>query len=320
MLTINVDTLIIGAGPAGLQAGIYSTSEGFSTLIIERDKIGGQIRQTPKLENLAGQSAKGVSGPVFANKMKGQCQALGATFMRGSVTSLDKQDDGSCCAVVADSNGGQFKVIAKVIIIGTGATWRKLDVHGVDKNLGGSFHYGPFMSMKVEKGKRYVVVGGGNSSGQAIISLAEHAEHVTVLARSGLSKMSAYLIERINNADNVEVIETTVSEVHADGVTTTSGERVKAEHTFFAGGMVPNTSFLVNSPIELDDSGFVLTGNNESGLTTQTNVPNVFAIGDVRANVWRKSVGNAIADANTVTSEIFRYLETKTIELSANFE
>lgn len=319
MLTINADVVIVGGGPAGLQAAIYSASEGFSTVLIERERLGGQIGQTPKLENLVGQDAKGVSGPQFALKMKRQANALGVMFVQGNVNELQKKEGNVCCVLLTNKQGVTMKVDARIIIVASGATWRKLDVAGVAAQLGKTFHYGPFMTMKVPKGKRYVVVGGGNSAGQAIISLAEHAESVTVLARSGLSKMSQYLINRIQANPKVKIIRDGISDVNANGCITTGGQHIVADYTFFAGGMVPNTSFLMDGPLNLDENGFILTGVNTQ-FTTQTNIENVFAIGDVRANVWRKSVGNAIADANTVTSEIFRYLETKTAELSANFE
>lgn len=316
MLSINADVVIVGGGPAGLQAAIYAASEGFSTVIIERDKVGGQIRQTPKLENLAGQNPNGVSGPKFAGTMKRQCDALGVHFQFGRVESVRKSD-GVCCVIVANKNGVKVELNGRIVIVATGANWRKLDVPGVKEHLNKSFHYGPHHSMRVEKGGRYVVVGGGNSSGQAIISLSNHAEQVTVLARSGLNNMSQYLIDRIEASDNVTVIQDSVSEVHADGVTTASGQRIKANHTYFAGGMVPNSDFVAGT-LDLDEQGFIITGKGDFSL--QTNIPNVFAIGDIRSDVWRKSVGNAIADANTVTSEIFRYLATKSVQLSANFE
>jgi thioredoxin reductase (NADPH) len=138
-----------------------------------------------------------------------------------------------------------------------------------------------------------------------------------VLARSGLNNMSQYLIDRINASDNVTVYKETVAEVTATGVITSTGRQVKADHTYFAGGMTPNSDFL-RGVIDTDENGFVKTGSGK--FTLQTNIDNVFAIGDIRADVWRKSVGNAIADANTVTSEMFRYLETKSVQLSANFE
>lgn len=319
MLTVTADVVIVGAGPAGLQAAIYAASEGFTTVVVERDKVGGQIGQTPKLENFAGQSEKGVSGPIFAAKMKRQAVALGVMFLAGNVTELRRQSSDDCCLIMVNRNGVEMELHSKVIILATGATWRKLDAHGVADQFGKTFFYGPFMTMRVPHGKRYTVVGGGNSAGQAIIALAEHAESVTVLARSGLSKMSQYLINRINAKANIKVEKEGVAEVHGDCVVTTGGNRVACDYTFFAGGMVPNSAFLVNSEVKLDNNGFILTGEN-GRLSTQTSVDNVFAIGDVRANVWRKSVGNAIADANTVTSEIFRYLETKTAELSANAE
>lgn len=315
MLTIQADVVIVGGGPAGMQAAIYAASEGFSTIVIEKDKLGGQIRQTPKLENFAGQEAKGVSGPTFVNRMKKQCEALGVHFVQGEVEGLT--DENNICCVLMVSNGTKAKVYGKAVIVATGATWKKLDVPGVQEQLNKSFRYGPHHTMRVKKGGRYIVIGGGNSSGQAIISLAEHAEKVFVLARSGLNNMSQYLINRIEASNNVEVIKgEQIIAVHHDGVTT-NANRYYADHIYFAGGMTANTAGLQNK-LELDNNGFIVTGKGKFSL--QTNIPNVFAIGDVRSDVLRRSVGNAIADANRVIAEIFRYFETKTDELSANSE
>jgi thioredoxin reductase (NADPH) len=313
MLTIQTDVVIIGGGPAGMQAGIYAASEGFSTVIIEKGELGGQIRQTPKLENFAGQSEKGVSGPTFVGRMKKQCEALGVHFIGGEVKILAEENN-TCCVVMV-SNGIKAKIYGRAVIIATGATWKQLDVPGVQEQLNKTFHYGPHHTMRVKKGGSYIVIGGGNSSGQAIISLAEHAEKVYVLARSGLNSMSQYLINRISTSPNVDVITgQRIIAVHRDGITTNAA-RYYADHTYFAGGMKTNTQF-VNGFIETDDNGFIITGKGEFSL--QTSVPNIFAIGDVREGVWRRTVGNAIADANKVTAEIFRFFETKSGELSAN--
>lgn len=317
MLTINSDIAIIGAGPGGMQAAIYAASEGFSTVVLERDKIGGQIGQTPRLENFLGQEAEGVSGPKFAHRMRKQAEALGVMFQFVNVDSV-KEIGNTCCVITTDKNGVRYRVEAKVIIVASGATWRKLSVPGSVERLHKNFHYGPYHSMQVSKGGVYTVIGGGNSSGQAIIQLGEHAQRVDVLARSGLNNMSQYLIDRINNNPNISVhVGVTVASIDKHGVTTNHGDHIVSDHIYFAGGMIPNSGFL-SGTINLDANGFVITGEHDFSL--QTNQPNVFAIGDIRANVWRKSVGNAVADANTVISEIFRYLDAKSAKLSANAE
>lgn len=308
MFNLTSDILIVGAGPAGLQAAIYCASEGFDTVVIERDTIGGQIRQTPRLENFIGQAAHGVSGPAFINKGRKQAEALGVRFVKGNVTGLNRTDMDCCLWMMQDG----YRVEAqahKAVILAPGSTWRKLNVPGVARWLHHTFHYGPFHTMRVEKGRRYVVVGGGNSSGQAIITLAEHAQKVYVAARSGLNMMSQYLISRITNMPNVEVInDVTVTRVYKNGVKLSNGRKLDAEHTYFAAGTAPNTSFLPGNM--LDDSGFIKTGIN-GALSMQTVIPNVFAIGDARANVMRRSVGNAVSDANQVMSEVFAYINMR---------
>lgn len=316
MLRLDAEIVIVGGGPAGLQAAIYAASEGFATVVIERDKVGGQILQTPKLENFIGQNAQGVSGPTFINKAKRQASALGVHFQAGDVTAIDKMANGQCCLVMVARDGKAMQVSAsKAIILAVGATWRKLDAPGATEQLGKSFHYGPFHTMKVERGGKYIVVGGGNSSGQAIISLAEHAERVYVVARSGFNMMSKYLIDRIEAASNIHVIKgQQVETVYSDGVRLNNGTRLYANHTYFAAGMIPNTQFLPE--YMKDETGFIKTGG--AAMSMQTSIPNVFAIGDARANVWRRTVGNATADANQVISEIFKYLDMKAVGAGAS--
>lgn len=305
MFAVTSEIAIVGGGPAGLQAAIYAASEGFDTIVIERGVIGGQIRQTPKLENFIGQSDKGVSGQVFINKAKNQAEALGARFIKGEVQNLNVTK-GDCCPILV-KNGYKTEVRAsKAIILAPGSTWRRLNVPGVDAHLNDTFHYGPFMTMRVDKGLNYAVIGGGNSSGQAIITLAAHARKVYVIARRGLNMMSQYLINRIKAMPNVEVIEQEVSSVYKDYLVLTNRKKVRVNHTFFAGGTIPNTSFL---PADiLDDKGFIKTGGQ---LATQTAIDKVFAIGDARSGVLRRSVGNAISDANTVMADIFNYINMR---------
>jgi thioredoxin reductase (NADPH) len=303
MLTMQADVIIVGGGPAGLQAGIYTTSEGFSTIVLEGNRIGGQIVQTPKLENFMGQSPNGISGPAFISKIKRQAVALGVMFQSGKVNFLECDSDG-CKRILFKHNGQDCCAIGRIVILAVGVTWKTFNAIGVEEHLNKTFHYGPYRSMSVKKGGRYVVVGGGNSSGQAIVELAAHAERVTVLARSGFNTMSRYLIDRITTAKNIGVINgETISEVKPDGILTTGNEFIPCDHTFFASGMTPNTEWI---ELDKDERGFIKTGQRD--LTTQTKVANVFCIGDARANVFRRNVGNAVADANTVTSEIFRFL------------
>lgn len=297
---MNPDIAIIGGGPAGLQTAIYCASEGFSTVVVEKDKIGGQIRQTPLLENFAGQPAQGVSGPRFVGKMKRQALAMGAEFFSGDVNHL------SVGGGVYGRNGRDtFAILPRVCIIASGAQWRALD-----EDSAGYLYRGPYASMREKQsGGRYVVIGGGNSAGQCIMQLAPIAKKITVLVRSGLRRMSQYLVDRIMGQAHISVVQGEVGSVSARSLITQDGRKIPFDKGYFCGGTVPNASF-ANSKIKRDSSGFVIVGKNKFSL--QTTLDNVFAIGDVRSGVWRRSVGNAIADSNEVMAEIFRFLDTHT--------
>jgi thioredoxin reductase (NADPH) len=291
------DVAIIGGGPAGLQSAIYTASEGFSTVVIEGKHIGGQIHDSPKLENFGGQSALGVSGPTFAGTLHAQAQALGAEFTQASVVGVVPSVKG--IRVVLEESG---VVRAKCGIIATGVTYNVPKVLGLDARIKeGRAFVGPFRCMSVEQGKSYCVLGGGNSAGQAIISLAEHAKRVVVLCRGSI-KMSAYLQERIFAAKNVEVWQNVkVNLVSTRGVKASNEQHFTVDYTFVCTGNVPNTAPFHN--IDRDEQGFIKVDNEY-----RTSLPNVYAIGDVRSGVKRRSVGSAVGDAATCTAFLHDHL------------
>lgn len=298
------DVAVIGAGPGGMQAAIFAASEGLSTCIVERDKIGGQIGQTPRLENLVGHNGAGISGPELAENMRSQAAAFGATFITGEAVSISTNENRILCFM---ANGSIVE--SKVVVIASGASWNKFNVPGVASLLGVRVHYGPFHCMSVEKRLRYAVIGGGNSSGQAIMELAQHATTVEVVTRSSV-KCSAYLKERIARSPNVRThYDVEVARIIDAGthciLLLSNGERVLVDHTFFCGGLTPSTSWLAGR-INLDENGYILT--NEGG--NATSMRGVFALGDCRKSSYRKSVANSIGDASNVITQIHRYLDS----------
>lgn len=292
------DVAIIGAGPAGLQSAIYTASEGLSTVVLEGKHIGGQIHDTPKLENFGGQSVDGVSGPTFTRKLHKQAAALGAEFQSVKVHRILSSNQG--VRIVTDNT----VMRARSAIIATGVTYNVPKIEGLDARIAsGKAFVGPFRCMTVEKEKSYCVLGGGNSAGQAIISLAEHAYRVVVLCR-GTIKMSAYLTERINSALNVEVFENvTVSAIERDGVRldNENGRKFYINFTFVCTGNTPNTSNFAN--IDRDEQGFI-----KVDAEYRTSLPGVYAVGDVRSGVKRRSVGNAVGDASGCTAYLHDHL------------
>lgn len=317
---MQADVVIIGGGPGGLQAAIYCASEGLSTIIIEKDKIGGQIRETPLLENFAGLKAGGVTGQTFANTMKKEAASFGTQFVKAEVLSVDRYgihnpiDSGDWRAV--RTTAGTF--FGRVVVIACGARWAPVPMSGdVHSMMGREVYYGPYMARFVDKGKDYVVVGGGNSSGQAIIDLAAHARNVYVVLRSDL-KCSQYLYDRMMQNPRVQLLRQSECESiwrESDRCVLTvrraNGRQtdLHSDFVFLCAGTIPNSESFKHV-LDTDDNGFILTGGFGKP-SHETSLPGVFAIGDVRSGAPRRSVGNAIGDASAVASQIHAYLTTQ---------
>jgi thioredoxin reductase (NADPH) len=284
-----MEVTIIGAGPAGLQAAIYSASEGMETLVVEGNHIGGQIHDTPKLENFAGQSPHGVSGPAFTRKLRQQALSLGATFKMANVTSIKSGSRG----LVLKASGELLRT--RTAIIATGVTYNVPTITGLQQKIkAGKAFVGPFRCMSVERGKTYTILGGGNSAGQAILSLSSHAKRVYVLTRS-MIKMSQYLQERISKQKNVQIVTNAMGQAEQ--------YMALADYTFVCAGNSPNVKQFTN--LSRDAGGYIRTD-----AEYRTSMPGVYAIGDVRANVKRRSVGNAIGDASACTAFLHDHLDS----------
>lgn len=299
------DVAIIGSGPGGLQSAIFCGSEGLKTIIIEKGKIGGQIADTPKLENFAGQSAKGISGPTFTRKLREQAESFGVTFLADEISGLERRLN-----LVVNGNKGVVK--SRSVIIATGATYVIPEIEGIkDDSVKGLVHIGPYncMSVKENNYHPFMVVGGGNSAGQCALHLAQYG-NVTMVIRNSL-KTSLYLTERLRKHENIEIMENT--EVERVQVKTWDtkylecnlgkmGSRFAADGLYICTGNTPNSqAFNVGK----DMGGFIIT-NHE----LQTNKSGIFAIGDVRSNCPRRSVANAIGDASSVTAHVHSYLQS----------
>jgi thioredoxin reductase (NADPH) len=296
------DVLIFGSGPAGLSAAIYGASEGLRVLVIERDgHLGGQIRNTSALENLAG-FPNGITGLAFVNRSYRQARRFGATFQDSvHIERVEPNGSGFYAFVGRDA-----LCHAQAIFMGTGLEFNRLpampDIPGV--------HYGHAVHTGAEK-QRVAVVGGGNSAGQAVVYLAEHAEHVTVIVRGDDLKasMSSYLRERITSAPNVHI------EYHSEvagleraahtlkGLHLKDGRFIPVARVYPFIGQRP-----VRLPIDgiaLDQEGFVKA--NPSG---HTSIPGVFVGGDARADSVKR-VSNALADGAVAIHGIHQYLGGK---------
>ena len=291
------DTVIIGAGPAGLAAAVYGASEGLRTLVIEREAPGGQAGTSSRIENYLG-FPNGVSGEELASRALQQARRLGAEIL---VTRTAVSMDPATCEVTLD--GGDV-VRAETVILATGVTWRRLDIEGLYRFIGKGVHYGAARSDSTTvQGHDVHFIGAGNSAGQAAMHLASHAKTVTLVVRGDTldRSMSRYLVEQMRAKSNIAV--QLHSEVHAahgethltavDIIDRRSGavSREDSGGLFVFIGADADTRWLP-AEIARDAHGYVLTGHDvaHSGrwahhrdpFLLETSVPGVFACGDVR--------------------------------------
>jgi thioredoxin reductase (NADPH) len=314
------DVIVAGAGPAGLAAAVYAASEGLDVLVIESLAPGGQAGSSSKIENYLG-FPTGVSGQELASRATTQAQKFGANMIVArSVVRLN-------CGrrpyeVVLDSGEA---LAGRSIVIATGAQYNKPRLAGLERFEGEGIYYGAtFMEAQLCEGEEVIVVGGGNSAGQAAVFLSQTARKVHVLVRSGelSSTMSRYLIQRLTQNPQIELhLNTEIVAIEGDArlerVTWQDNKsgQVSAQpirHVFIMTGASPRTEWL-RGCLALDSKGFILTGRDLDGITgvdgsppwpllrapqmLETSLPGVFAVGDVRAgNV--KRVASAVGEGS----------------------
>jgi thioredoxin reductase (NADPH) len=325
------DLVIVGAGPAGLAAAVYAASDGLSTLVVETDVPGGQASHTSMIENFFG-FVDGIGGAELARLAGRQAERFGAelVLLRG-VTGSERTADGKPKLYI---HGG-YEVTAEATVVSPGMVWRRLDLPGVQELLGRGVYYGAGRSEAVRcGGDDVVVVGAGNSAGQAVMNLADAGARVTMVVRGDrLGKtMSGYLVDRIDAHPAIDVrLHTQVTDVHADGdhlgqvtITDSAGtsERRAARGLFLCIGGVPRTGWTQDAGVRTNDKGFVLTGPDllENGqrpdgwpldrdpLALETSVPGLFAAGDVRSGSTKR-VGAAVGEGAMATALVHRRLE-----------
>jgi thioredoxin reductase (NADPH) len=313
------DVVVVGAGPAGLAASVYGASEGLATATIDSAGVGGQIGTTSRIENYLGFPV-GVSGAEFAERALIQVLRFGATLLvPAAATELDEH--GEDYELTLD-NGDVL--VARCIIIATGVTYRKLDVPDLERFEGLGVFYTPLSAQDdVAPGEAVVIVGGGNSAGQAAIFLADRGHPVTLVLRGDdlASNMSRYLIDRINARSSVDVLfHSVVEELHGGDRlervvikdrNTETRDTVKATALFVLIGAEPHTGFAGRS-IELDENRFIVTGKDLSPRVSQqqrwnglgrdaylleTSLPGVFAAGDVRGGSVKR-VASAVGEGS----------------------
>ena len=325
------DLVIVGMGPAGLASAIYAGSEGLKTLVIERHSPGGRAGSTSLIENLIAHP-DGITGEEFSKRSRKQAEKFGVEFVLPVViTDVVK---GSESFIVSLSCG--VSVSGRSVIIAVGVRYRLLQVPGVEKFLGSGVFYGSAMTEgKRNEGKEVYVVGGANSAGQAAMYFSRFAKKVNLVVRGeSISKrMSHYLVKEINNTQNIQVM--TQSEIIAingeerleslEIVNSASGQTrtFHADSLFLLIGGEPYADGLA-SRLARDPNGFIVTGPelekhnrflpewkiNRSPLSLETNIPGIFAIGDVRAGT-AKRMAAAIGDGANVVNQVADYFTSQ---------
>ena len=319
------DLLVVGAGPAGLAAAVYSASEGLRTLVVEPEAIGGQAGTSSMIRNYLG-FPRGLSGGELAHRAWEQAVLLGAEFaFTHAVCAVDAAD-----GVIELMLSDQSPIRARAVIIATGVNYRRIAIPALERLAGvGAFYGAAGAEAPALAGQPVTVVGGANSAGQAALHLARYASHVTLVVRAAsLEKgMSQYLIDEIRATRNLTVrLHTQVVDAHGDArlesltvedLTTGVREDLVARGLFILIGGVPRTEWLAH--VQRDDHGFLLTGRDlasDSGkgagrapFPFETSIPGVFAAGDVRHGSVKRVAG-AVGEGSATVGAVHQYLAT----------
>jgi len=324
------DLVIVGAGPAGLAAGVYGAADGLRTLLIEREAPGGQAGRSSRIENYLGFPA-GLSGFDLARRAVAQARRLGVEMLAPQEVTGVRVDGPSRFVTLANGT----EIGCRALLIATGIAYRKVDVPGVEQlNGAGVYFYAPMTEALSYKNEDVYIVGGANSAGQAAIYFSKYAKSVTMLVRgeSLSAGMSQYLEDQIAATRNISVrLNTAVVEVsgteHCESITLLykqSGERqtVPANALFFYVGAIPYTDWLAGI-VERDAKGFIVTGTDlmrdgkrprdwtpdRDPFMLEASVPGIFVAGDVR-HASTKGVTSGVGEGAMAVKLVHQYLST----------
>jgi thioredoxin reductase (NADPH) len=321
------DLVVVGAGPAGLAAAVYAASEGLDVLVIEKAAPGGQAGSSSKIENYLG-FPTGLSGQDLAARAIAQSEKFGAKIM--VARAVDRLNCGKRPYRVHLGDGQE--ILARAIVLATGAQYNKPSIANLDAFSGKGIYYNAtFMEAQLCADEPVIVIGGGNSAGQAAVFLAQHSACVEMLVRSKNLKetMSRYLVQRIEENPRIQVrysseLTALVGEAHLKQVSWIQKDTGKSStqpirHVFVMAGASPRTEWLSRC-LSLDKKGFVLTGHDLASQTPpipwplsrppqmlETSVPGVFVVGDARSgNV--KRVASAVGEGSIVVHMVHQVL------------
>jgi thioredoxin reductase (NADPH) len=321
------DVVIIGAGPAGLAAGVYGASEGLKTLLIERRAPGGQAGTSSRIENYLG-FPTGLSGAELTRRAMTQAARLGTEFLSPQSVQAIVQKDGYKKVILEDQ-----EINTRSVVVTTGVDYRKLDTKGISDFTGAGIYYGAAMTEATAcKDKEVYIVGGGNSAGQAAMYLSKFARNVFIVIRKEdlSSTMSAYLIDQIKATDNIQVTPKTeiteaigsnrLEKLQLFNIETKQAETHPADALYIFIGAKPFTDWLALDIIK-DKKGFIETGRELKTYSNfakiwkqkrdpyllETSCPGVFAAGDVRAGAMNR-VASAVGEGSMAISFVHKYL------------
>jgi len=323
------DVAIYGAGPAGLSAAVYAASEGLKTIVVERWAVGGQAASSPKIENYLG-FPQGISGAELADRAREQATRFGAEILLARESVRGEFTAGKRTGILSDGT----KVVSRSAICATGVEYHKLAVEGEERFRGAGLYYGAGASeAELCVNDDVVIVGGGNSAAQAATQFARFARRVTMVVRGESLKetISAYLVDRIASTKNIEVLtHSEVTKLHGEkcleAVTIThcrTGETrtIKTHWLFVCIGGAPHTEWAAEAGLVRDEAGYLVTGPDlvlegrarngwpldRAPYYLETNVPGVFAAGDVRHGSVKRCA-SAVGEGAMAVTFVHRYL------------
>jgi thioredoxin reductase (NADPH) len=321
------DLIIVGGGPAGLTTALYTAREAIDTLVVERAALGGQAAATEKIDNMPG-FPESIAGIDFANRLRQQAENFGVELLQAQdVVNIQSHNNYHC---VTTGDGSEYS--SRALLVATGSRYRRLNAPGESDYIGAGVHFcatcdGPFY-----KGKQVVVIGGGNSATEESLLLTKFADKVTILVRGGEFTASQIIQEKVLQDPKIEVrwhtevtqfsgADSKLNQLTLLNNQTNEEETLAVDGAFVFIGLVPNTHFLAESGVQLDEWGFVVTGHDlvhDAPLTNftgrepavlETSVPGIFAAGDVRVGST-KQVASAAGEGATAALLVREYLKT----------
>lgn len=297
------DVVVVGGGPAGLTAALYSARDGYDVLVIDQAGLGGQAGVTERLDNFPG-FPEGIGGAEFADRLVAQCKRFGVELLSASQVTGVTSEGRYHKVSLSDGNA----VNAAAVLLTPGSSYRRLGVPGEEDFIGAGVHFCATCDGAFYRGEQVLVIGGGNSAAEEAVFLTRYASKVTILVRGERLTASAVAMEKAEENPKITILyRSEVAGFTGDGtftgVSLTDGREITAAAAFIFVGLDPNTAFL-RGAVELSGNGFVMTSP-----TLETNLPGVFAAGDARLGSTKQLV-SAAGEGATAALMIRQHLQS----------